>query len=72
MVSALNQRINGPLTRAGNTRRSRFASGSFSGIDTMYVGDRCNIVTCVASLASDGMSVTAVAPEPITTTFLPL
>ena len=67
----MNQRIIGPLTLLGNARRNTLASGSFAGIETMYVGERCSIVTCAASSASDGMSVTAVAPEPITTTFLP-
>ena len=37
----------------------------------MNVGVRCSIVTCSASPAMAGMSVAAVAPEPITTTFLP-
>ena len=36
------------------------------------VGERCSIVTWAQSSAMAGMSVAAVAPEPITTTFLPL
>ena len=35
------------------------------------VGERCSIVTCAQSAAIAGISVAAVAPEPITTTFLP-
>ena len=38
----------------------------------MYVGERCSIVTWPApESASAGTRVTAVAPEPMTTTFLP-
>ena len=37
----------------------------------MYVGERCNMVTCAALSAIDGTMVTAVAPDPITTTRLP-
>ena len=44
---------------------------SFSGTETMYVGERWSIVTCAARLESSGTSVTAVAPLPITTTRLP-
>ena len=47
------------------------APGDDSGIDAMYVGERCSIVTWPADLASDGTSVTAVAPLPMTTTRLP-
>ena len=35
------------------------------------MGERCSMVTCAASGAIAGTSVTAVAPLPITTTFLP-
>ena len=38
----------------------------------MYVGDRCSIVTCAAFSASVGIMLIAVAPLPITTTFLPV
>ncbi len=52
-------------------RASLAASGSRPGIDTMYVGERWSIVTCPAPPATiAGTSVTAVAPEPITTTYL--
>ncbi|SKW58480.1 Uncharacterised protein [Mycobacteroides abscessus subsp. abscessus] len=47
---------------------------SVRGIDMMYVGVRCSMVTCSAAsspLSIDGMSVIAVAPLPITTMFLP-
>ena len=37
-----------------------------------YVGERCSIVTFPARSDSDGSNVTAVAPLPITTTFLPV
>ena len=36
------------------------------------VGERCSIVTCAASDAMLGISVAAVAPDPITTTRLPV
>ena len=39
--------------------------------EVMYVGDRCSIVTWAAVRAIEGMSVMAVAPEPMTTTRLP-
>ena len=42
------------------------------GVGDMNVGERCSMVMCSTSGAMDGTSVTAVAPEPITTTFLPL
>jgi hypothetical protein len=47
------------------------AIGSFSGTETTYVGERWSIVTCAAVSAIAGMSVTAVAPLPMTTTRLP-
>jgi hypothetical protein len=56
---------------SGNFSRSQFASLSWSGRATMYVGERCNMVTFAALSASAGTSVTAVAPLPITTTRLP-
>ena len=46
--------------------------GSIAGRDTIHVGVRCNMVTFAACRAITGTIVTAVAPEPITTTFLPL
>jgi hypothetical protein len=55
----------------GKFRRSQFAAGSSVGAVTMYVGERCNMVTCAACSANAGTSVTAVAPLPITTTRLP-
>jgi hypothetical protein len=36
------------------------------------VGERCSIVTCSAWYVIAGTIVTAVAPLPMTTTFLPL
>ncbi|SKW39940.1 Uncharacterised protein [Mycobacteroides abscessus subsp. massiliense] len=36
------------------------------------MGERCSMVMCPTSGAIAGTRVTAVAPEPITTTFLPL
>lgn len=44
---------------------------SNAGTAKMYDGDRCNMVTCSAVPAIEGTRVTAVAPLPITTTFLP-
>ena len=35
-----------------------------------YVGERCNMVMCAQSSAIAGIIVAAVAPEPMTTTFL--
>ena len=35
------------------------------------VGERCSMVTCAQRSAMAGISVAAVAPEPMTTTFLP-
>ncbi len=45
---------------------------SNAGSENTYDGERCSIVTCAASPAIAGTSVTAVAPLPITTTFLPV
>ena len=55
----------------GSTLPSRAARPSSLGTERMYVGERCSIVTCAAVSASAGTSVTAVAPEPMTTTRLP-
>ncbi len=57
---------------AGNRLRSARAILSFEGRIVMYVGDRCSIVTFAASRDIDGIRVMAVAPLPITTTFLPV
>ena len=46
------------------------ASASFAGRENIQVGVRWSIVTCFAFSAIAGTMVTAVAPEPITTTFL--
>ena len=53
-----------------------FAKASFAGRMKYQVGVRWSIVTCAAPLplpfsVIDGTIVTAVAPDPITTTFLP-
>ncbi len=56
---------------SGSARRTTFANGSSAGSETIYVGERWSIVTCSASPAIAGTSVTAVAPQPITTTRLP-
>ena len=42
------------------------------GTEKTYDGERCSIVTCSAVPAMDGTRVTAVAPLPMTTTFLPV
>jgi len=47
--------------------RSRRATGLLAGIEPMYVGERCSIVTWRADRARAGTRVTAVAPLPITT-----
>ena len=36
------------------------------------VGERCSMVTCATASAKDGIKVAAVAPEPMTTTRLPV
>ena len=41
-------------------------------MDSMYPGERCNMVTCEALRASAGTIETAVAPLPMTTIFLPV
>ncbi len=64
------QRTSGKATFSGS-RLSFWAIGSRPGAERMYVGERCSIVTCAASGAIAGTSVTAVAPLPITTTRLP-
>src|SRR5579864_4169668 len=65
------QRTRRRVARCGNTRRIRFASGSCCGKVMTYVGERCSMVTCAAVCDIAGTSVTAVAPLPMTTTFLP-
>ena len=69
-ISTFFQRTIAYVALSGSRRSSR-ASGSRPGIDRMYVGERCSIVTISASRAIAGTRVTAVAPLPITTTFLP-
>ena len=56
---------------AGKHARMTLANVSTAGREITYVGERCNMVTCAACLASSGTSVIAVAPLPITTTRLP-
>ena len=54
--------------------RRKFAIRSFAGRLNIQVGVRCSMVTLAAPrapFAMDGTSVTAVAPDPITTTCLP-
>ena len=46
-------------------------TGFTRGMDNMYPGERCSIVTCEALRARAGTSETAVAPLPMTTIFLP-
>ena len=60
-----------PAHRSGRTRFSTDVIGFLSGTDTMYAGERWSIVTWPAFSASEGTSVTAVAPLPMTTTRLP-
>ncbi len=55
----------------GRCSRRKVAIASSLGSDAMYVGVRWSIVTCAAFSAIAGTSVTAVAPLPMTTTFLP-
>ena len=57
---------------SGSTLRNPLAIASTSGPAATYVGERCSIVTCAASPAIAGTRVTAVAPEPITTTRFPV
>ena len=45
---------------------------SLAGRLNIQVGVRCSMVTLAALSLIDGTMVTAVAPEPITTTFLPV
>ena len=56
---------------AGTVRGAPLPVGSMRRQVMMYVGERCSIVMCPASAAIAGISVTAVAPLPITTTRLP-
>ena len=55
----------------GNTFRIACTIGLIRGVDIMYVGERCSIVTWAAFSASDGIMLTAVAPLPMTTSRLP-
>ena len=57
--------------RVGSRRRTARATGSRPARLITYDGERCSIVTCAASAAIAGTSVTAVAPLPMTTTFVP-
>ena len=55
------------------SRVSRPFTASLAGTERTYVGERCSIVTCAAPPAARaGTSVTAVAPEPMTTMRLPV
>ena len=65
------QRVRRSARRKGRRRRRRLPIGSTEGRATIQVGERCSIVTCAAFSAIAGTSVTAVAPLPMTTTFLP-
>ncbi|PQM45718.1 hypothetical protein C1Y40_04163 [Mycobacterium talmoniae] len=56
----------------GNTVRSASANGLNFDAEIRYVGVRCSMVTWAAFSVSDGISDTAVAPDPITTIFLPV
>jgi hypothetical protein len=49
----------------------RVGQGIARGRIAYHVGVRCSMVTCAALCVIDGTIVTAVAPEPITTTRLP-
>lgn len=51
--------------------RRLFASQSLAGRLQYQVGVRCSMVTWLALSVIEGTIVTAVAPEPITTTRLP-
>jgi hypothetical protein len=59
-------------TLSGKKRRSRGDTRSSRGMVSTYVGERCSMVMCAALSAMEGTSVTAVAPEPMTTTRLPV
>ncbi len=56
---------------AGSTFCRPTAIWSTAGSESTHVGERCSIVTCSAVGAIDGTNVIAVAPLPMTTTFLP-
>ena len=62
------QPVGRPLGQNAANRNSRCDPPA--GIETMYDGDRCSIVTWAACSAIAGTNVTAVAPLPITTTRL--
>ena len=70
-ISTFFHRVAAYAVFVGSRLRSHIAARSTPGRDTMYVGVRCSIVTWAARAASAGTSVTAVAPEPITTMRLP-
>ena len=70
------RRLNGSLPSSLNGAvLSSEAIASWPGRERMYVGVRCNIVTFSARSLPEparlGSRVTAVAPEPMMTTFLP-
>ncbi len=67
----LRQRTTPAAARRGNSCRTLLAIGSSLGTERTYDGVRWSMVTCLACLAIVGTSVTAVAPEPMTTTDLP-
>ena len=59
-------------TLRGNTFRNKSAAALYFDPENRYVGERCSMVTFDAFSASDGISDIAVAPLPMTTTFLPV
>ena len=56
---------------SGRTLRRKLAMPSRAGRLNIHVGVRWSMVTFAARFAIEGTMVTAVAPDPITTTFLP-
>ena len=56
----------------GNMFRTKSTIGSTRGMDIMYVGERCSMVTWAACCANAGIRLMAVAPLPMTTTRLPV
>ena len=72
MVRMFFHRTSRCAARAGSRLRIARATGSRPGRLITYDGERCSIVTWAASGAIAGTRVTAVAPLPITTTFLPV
>ena len=66
------QRVTAYDRRSPTSCVSRCLTASLPGTERTYVGERCSIVTWAApAAASAGTRVTAVAPEPMTTTRLP-